>query len=93
MHSKTDKRRLYWLINQYLLEKISEAAFCDDFHDTLVNEMYYKGLTDVEYDVFVDLNDVSQRFTEYQEDFELWSGFVTATELKQKILEAQKKLE
>lgn len=50
MYSKHDKRRLYWLINQYLSGKISETIFCDDFHDTLVNEMYYEGLTDIEYE-------------------------------------------
>jgi tRNA U54 and U55 pseudouridine synthase Pus10 len=93
MYNKHDKRRLYWLINQYLSGKINETIFCDDFHDTLVNEMYYEGLTDIEYETFSDLSDVSQRFSEYEEDITLWKGFYTAEQLKQKIIETKEKLQ
>lgn len=93
MYNKNDKRRLYWLIDQSLSGKINETTFCDDFHDTLVNEMYYEGLTDIEYKTFSDLSYVSQRFSEYEEDFKLWKGFVTAKELKQKIIETKEKLQ
>lgn len=93
MYNKNDKLRLYWLIDQYLSGKISETTFCDDFHNTLVNEMYYEGLTNIEYKTFSDLSDVSQRFSEYEEDFKLWKGFVTAEELKQKIIETKEKLQ
>ena len=93
MYDKSDKRKLYWLIDQYLSGKINENTFCDDFHDTLVNEMYYEGLTDIEHKAFSDLSDVSQRFSEYEEDFKLWAGFVTAEELRQKIIETKEKLQ
>lgn len=93
MYNKSDKRRLYWLIDQYLSGKINETTFCDDFHDTFVNEMYYEDLTDIEYRTFSDLSDVSQRFSEYEEDFKLWSGFVTVEELMQKIIETKEKLQ
>lgn len=89
MYNKTDKRRLYWLIDQYILGNIDETKFCDDFHDTLVNEMYYEGLTAIELRIFKDLLDVVQRFSEYEEDFKLWAGFVSAEELKQKIIETK----
>lgn len=92
MYEKNDKRRLYWLIDHYLTSKIDEVAFCDDFHDTLVNELYYEGLTDIEQKVFSDLSEVSQRFSQYEEDIKLWAGFVTAEQLKQKILETKEKL-
>jgi hypothetical protein len=92
MYEKNDKRRLYWLIDQYLSSKIDEDAFCNDFHDTLVNEMYYEGLTDIEHKVFSDLSDVSQRFSQHEEDLKLWAGFVTADQLKQKIHETKEKL-
>lgn len=93
MHNKNDKRRLYWLIDQYLSGKINETTFCDDFHDILVNEMYYEGLTDIEYKTFSDLSDVSQRFSEYEEDFKLWKGFVSEEELRRKIIETKEKLQ
>ena len=92
MYEKNDKRRLYWLISQYLSDKIDETVFCNEFHDSLVNEIYFEGLTDIEIEIFYDLSDVVQRFSEYEEDFKLWSGFVTAKELKKKVLETQKAL-
>jgi hypothetical protein len=92
MYDKTDKRRLYWLIDQYLSYKIDEITFCNDFHDTLVNEMYYEGLAKIENEVFSDLLSVVQRFSQYEEDFKLWSGFVTAKQLKEKILEIKDQL-
>lgn len=93
MYKKTDKRRLYWLIDQYLLGKIDNNTFCNDYHDTLVNEMYYEGLTDIESIAFGELSDVSQRFSEFDEDHKLWSGFVTAEQLRQKIIETKEKLQ
>lgn len=81
---------MYWLIDQYLLDKIDEITFCNDYHDTLVNEMYYKGLSEIENEVFRDLLDVVQRFSEDEESFELWSRFVTAKQLREKILETRK---
>jgi hypothetical protein len=92
MYNKIDKRRLYWLIEQYLSDKIGEATFCNDFHDTLVNEMYYEGLSKIENETFRSLLDVVQRFAEYEEDFKLWSGFVTAKQLREKVLETKEKL-
>jgi hypothetical protein len=93
MYDKCDKQRLYWLIEQYLSGKINETSFCDDFHDTLVNELYFEGLTDSENKTFSDLSDISQRFSEYAEDFKLWAGFVTAEELKKTVIETKAKLE
>lgn len=92
MYSKKDKRRLYWLIDQYLLNEIDNNTFCDDFHDTLVNEMYYEGLTTNEDMAFIELLDTAQRFSEYEEDHKLWNGFVTEEQLKQKIIETKEKL-
>jgi hypothetical protein len=92
MYDKTDKRRLYWLIKQYLSDKIDETTFCNDFHDTLVNEIYYEGLSKIENEVFCDLLNVVQHFSEYEEDFKLWSGFVTAKQLREKALETKEKL-
>jgi len=92
MYSKTDKRRLYWLIDQYLSNEIDEVFFCNDFHDTLVNEMYYEGLSNIEEEIFRDLLDVVQRFSDDEESFKLWAGFVTAKKLREKVLETKEKL-
>jgi len=92
MYEKTDKQRLYWLIEQYLSDKIDETTFCNDYHDTLVNEMYCEGLSEIENEAFGDLLNVVQRFSEYEEDFKLWSGFVTEAELRLKVIETKEKL-
>lgn len=92
MYNKSDKQRLSWLIDHYLSGKINESVFCNEFHDSFVNEMDIKTLTDFEYDVFSDLSNMSQRFSEYEEDFMLWKGFITAEELRQKIIETKEKL-
>ena len=92
MYDITDKQRLYWLIDQYLSNKINETMFCNEFHDFFVNEMDHKVLTNVEFDVFYDLSDVSQRFSDDEESFKLWSGFVTAKQLREKVIETKEKL-
>ncbi|GHT80052.1 hypothetical protein AGMMS50262_24130 [Bacteroidia bacterium] len=92
MYDKTDKRRLYWLIDQYLSNNIDDDTFCSQFHDSFVNEMDYKILTESELDVFHKLSDVSQRFSEFEEDHKLWSGFITAKQLKEKVVETKEKL-
>lgn len=92
MFDKNDRRRLYWLIDQYLLGKINEPTFTNEFHDSFVNEMDYKTITESEYNIFSELNDVSARFSEFEEDHKLWPGFTTAKELKEKIIETKEKL-
>lgn len=92
MYSKNRKQKLYWLMNQYLSKKIDENTFCNEFHDTLVNEMYYEGLTDIECEAFSELSDVSQRFSEFEEDHKFWPGFTTAGQLRDKIIETEEKL-
>ena len=93
MYNKNDKQILYWLIDEYLLGKINEPIFCNEFHDSFVNEMDIEILTELEYSVFSELSDVSQRFSEYEEDHKLWKGFTTAEELRQKIIETKEKLQ
>lgn len=93
MYNNSDKKRLYYLIDQYLSGKINETTFCDDFHDTFVNKMDYKNLSDIEFLIFSDLSNASQRFSEYEEDFKLWEGFITGSELRKKIIETKEKLQ
>ena len=92
MYLKNEKRRLYWLIDQYLSGQIDEYNFCSGFHATFVNEMNYDDLSHDEYQAFFELSDVSQRFSDFKEDFDFWSGFVDAKKLREKIIETKTKL-
>ncbi len=92
MYDKKDRRRLYWLLDCYLSGKIDEDTFGNELHVTFTIEMDKEILTDAECKAFDELNDAAWRYSEYEEDHNLWPGFVTAEELKQKALETKEKL-
>ncbi len=52
MFKRNDKRRLYWLIDQYILGKINDRTFCDEFYYSYDLEMDYSTLTGLEYKLF-----------------------------------------
>jgi len=93
MFEKNDKRRLYWLIDQYLLGKITERVFCDEFYYSYSLEISDDILTELEQKYFSDLDKVSSRFSEYEEDHKLDArAFFTVEQLKEKIIETKEKL-
>lgn len=91
-YNVNDKRRLYWLLDEYLLGKINESTFTDEFHNTFVNELNRNDFTDKEYSIFFELSDVSERFSPFESDYKLWKGFTNTKELKKKIIETKEKL-
>ncbi|MBV4360611.1 colicin immunity domain-containing protein [Pinibacter aurantiacus] len=94
MFEKNDKRRLYWLLDQYLSGKINASIFCDEFYYSYDLELDYSSLTELEHRLFSELSTVAGRFSEYEEDhLALPEGFYTKEELKQKIIETKEKLE
>jgi len=94
MYDKSDKRRLYWLINQYLSGRIDERIFCDEFYYSYDLEVNNNTLTDIEEVAFSELSTVAGRFSEFEEDhLSLPNGFYTVEELKQKIIEIKEKLQ
>lgn len=94
MYEKSDKRRLYWLIDQYLFGKIDEPTFCDEFYYSYDLEINNKTFSDVEQQTFAELSNVSSRFSQYEEDHKLDArAFSTVQELKQKIIETKEKLQ
>lgn len=93
MYDKNDKRRLYWLIDQYLSGQIDESIFCDEFYYSYDLEIESNTLDDTESMLFAKLSQVSSRFSKYQDDHELDpNAFSTIEELKQKIIETREKL-
>ena len=93
MYDKNDKRRLYWLIDEYLLGKINESNFCDEFYFSYDLEVNSETLNEVEQQAFSELSKVSSRFSQYEEDHKLDArAFSTVEELKQKIAETKERL-
>lgn len=93
MYDKKDKQRLYWLIDEYLLGKIDEPTFCDEFYYSYDLEIKNGMLNDVERGAFFELSEVAARFSQYEEDHKLDPhAFATANELRKKIIETKEKL-
>jgi hypothetical protein len=90
MFEKVEKKRLYWLINQYLSKKISASTFCDEYYYCYGLELDHSSLNDKEAKVFSELADIVNRYSEFEEDFS--RGFFNEQELAQKIIETKKHL-
>ena len=93
MYNYNDKRRLYWLIDQYLAGVIDETKFCNEFYYSYDLELEGETLTNYEKLVFDELSQVSSRFSKYEEDHKLNArAFSSVEELRKKILETHEKL-
>ncbi len=93
MYDKKDKRRLYWIIDEYLLGKINEQVFCDEFYYSYDLELNHHTLTEIETISFSELSEVASRFSQFKEDHKLdASAFSSVMELRQKIVETKEKL-
>jgi hypothetical protein len=93
MHERKDKRRIYYLINMYLSEKVDETTFCNEFYYSYDLELDYRSLTEEEHKAFSELGEVAGRFSEFGEDHKKLPGvYYTKKELRQKTLETKEKL-
>ena len=94
MYERSNKRRIYQLIDMYLAEKINESTFCSDFVPSYDLELDYATLTEEEHQAFSELGKIACRFSEFEEDIKNYPGvYHTKEELKQKIIETKRKLE
>ena len=88
MFKNNDKRRLYWLMEMYLTNKINASTFCDEYYYCYDLELYRATLTENEELLFLNLNKIVKRFSPFVEDIKNYPGtYYTETELKQKIIE------
>lgn len=93
MFEKNDKRRLYWLIKKYLEKTIDASTFCDEFYYSYSLEICDDTLTKQEQKYFSELDTISSRFSESEEDHENYPGtYFTEKQLKNKIIEVRNKL-
>ena len=94
MYERSDKRRIYQLIDMYLAEKIDEIAFCTAFVPSYDIELDYDTLTDEEYQALSELARIASRFSEFEEDLKNYPNiYYTKEELKRKILETRVRLD
>jgi hypothetical protein len=90
--TRSDKRKIYQLIDLLLSHKISESTFCHEFCCSYDLELDYDTLTAEEYKAFSALGEITSRFSEFEEDIKKYPGtYYTKDELKEKI-KKQKRL-
>ena len=94
MHDKTDKRRLYELMEMYLSGKIDAWTFCNEYYYSYDLELDRETLTELEAKSFSELSTVSGRFSNIEDDLKKYPGtFFTEEQLRQKIIETKEKLQ
>lgn len=87
MYSKCDKKRIYWLMDEYLSGRLNETAFCDEFYYSYDLELDHSTLSDLERQYFSKLNMVVSRFSPYPEDQKLDpNAFSSVNELREMAL-------
>ena len=93
MYAKNDKRRLYELLKLYLSQRITASNLCDEFYFCYDLELDHSTLTELEKQVFIELDKVCSRFSPYKEDYKLDpKAFVTEAELQQVVRDVQNQL-
>lgn len=92
MFKKNDKRRLYWLIE--LSEQINGWTFCNDYYYSYSLDIKSDDLTDIEKSAFSELDKISSRYTDVQEDLVKYPDtYYNEEELKHKIIQTKEKLQ
>lgn len=81
MFNKEDKRKIYWLINQYLSNNMSATHFCDEYYASSF-KIDSETFTELEDKEFSELGTIAGRFDPSGEH-----GAYTEKELKDKVLE------
>lgn len=85
---KNKKRRLYLLMEQYLLNRITARIFCDEFYYCYDLDLDSNTLNEQEQKAFKELAIVTNRFSEFKEDHEKYPGtYFDEAKLKKKIIE------
>lgn len=91
IYEKTDKRRIYELIDLYLSQGINAWTFCSEYHTCYGIEIDLDTLNDAEEKAFKELAIIAGRFSPFEEDHKKYPGtYFTEDELRQKIIETKK---
>ena len=83
MYEQSDKRRIYWAIEEFTSGRMPPKQFCDEFHFCFDLEVDLESLTTIENSVFTKLSEVVSRYSDHPSDFlALPKGFASFDELK-----------
>lgn len=86
MVERSDRERLYWLIELLDTGKLGMDNFCNEFHITYDHNIDYDTLSEEERRVFRDIAYEAARFSEHEEDHLNYPGvYSTSTEVLEKV--------
>ena len=86
MFEKNNKRRLYWLMDRYLSDKITPEIFCDEFYYCYDLEIDIKVLTKCEKEIFSELSDTCSRFSKFEADIANYpETYLSEEQLRKKV--------
>jgi hypothetical protein len=89
MFARNDKKKLYWLSEQYLSRHIDERTFCDEFYYSFDLVLDKNSLSEDEIKLFSSVSDVASRYSEFEEDHKLNAlAFSTTDELRSVVQKA-----
>ena len=93
MYQKNNKRCLYQLMDMFLEKEIFVSVFCNEIYYCYDLGIGYTTLTPLEYSTFSELDEVSSRFSEFEEDhIQYPKVFYAEEELRSKVLETRENL-
>lgn len=94
MMGQNEKDRLYWLIEQYLSNKVDAWKFCNEFFTLYNINLDLNKLSVFELSVFDKLDDIVSRYTNVKEDLIKYpNAYYNDKTLKQIVLETKLILE
>lgn len=88
------KEQLYYLIREYLKENYTTTIFCEQFTNIYCQERHkanFSKLEDVEFD---SLNDVTSRYSEFDDDIKMYPGvYFSDKDVRKKVEEVNENLQ
>lgn len=94
MYNNDDRRRIYWLIDEYLSGRINGWTFSNEFYYSYCLEIQIEKLSDLERAAFSELDRITSRYTDVHVDIVKYPGIYYGEEdLKQKVIETKNKLQ
>ena len=94
MFEKNNEKMLYWLIDQYLTDKITAWTFSSLYSECYNLRLDSSLLTDKERKLFDELNIIASRFSDVEDDLKMYPGtYFSEQELQRKVIEVKRSLE
>ena len=78
----TEKEKLYYLVREYSKGNYKTKVFCDEFSNMYNIETDYAILSEVERRYFSDLCEITDRFSEYEDELAIPNMYYSETDVR-----------